>query len=101
MPNGLTAELLTRITGLCHDLNAAGFEPQWRPSLLASYVNTKFRVREGLNSLTFAQAEDLIEDLEARLREQRAFNEANERMATPAARSAIERAALAAGGGTP
>jgi hypothetical protein len=99
MPSGLTLELMTELSKLCHQLNEAGANPLWTPRLLGLYADGKFGTVGGLSSLSFMQGRALCEDLSRKLDARLAKRDAVKSMATPGARKALERAAAAAGGG--
>jgi hypothetical protein len=66
-PEQERARCVERIRALCGSLNDAGAMPHWTPGHLHRYVNNKFEVLYGLDSLEFESFAELEMDLASRL----------------------------------
>lgn len=59
--------LVTEITATCKQLNSAGDSTQWSKPSLWEFVNTKYEVEDGMESLTPTYLADLLAFLKRRL----------------------------------
>lgn len=64
-------EQVLHVNNVAQELNAnlkrLGREPVWSPKYLREYVNRKFQVEDGVNSLSFATLKELLADLNTQL----------------------------------
>jgi hypothetical protein len=95
-PERRRADCVIAVKNLCKDLNRAGADPIWSPSQLRLYINTKFTVDDGLDSLTFHSFELLLRDLEGKLVALRGNQAAEQDLYNRPAIRALERSAEAA-----
>ncbi|HEY0005935.1 MAG TPA: hypothetical protein VGB17_14230 [Pyrinomonadaceae bacterium] len=66
-PEAQRAQRVEDIKALCRALNEAGAVPHWSPGHLHGYINAKFDVLYGLDSMAFASFDELERDLASRL----------------------------------
>lgn len=88
-PEAARREMVRAVREVCAEMNRRGRKPEWSGLALKKYVNDKFGVTDGLDSLTFDSLGELGRDLSAMLDALNAEQERGEADDTEVARDDI------------
>lgn len=95
-PEQYRQSLVDKVNDLCAQLNRIGSNPPWTKSQLRLFINAKYSVDDGLNSMGGESFQDLIQFLELKVSELSAYSDAEKSLSGPGAAHSLNRAATAA-----